>query len=114
MEKPAWGSRGRKSLSCIWVHIFENSLKVGPVKENSDCHRWALNGGVECNSCKSLKSIGMVGSCYKRTQNVLVGSNCGKKAEADEEGGIGSCSETDAVRCNFHRSLGAGIEVHRF
>lgn len=91
------GSKGRKSLSCIWVHIFENSLKSGP-EEDSGCHRWALSGGVECSSCTNLKSIGMAGSCYSRAQTVLVESSCGKKAGADEEEGIGWCSETDAVK----------------
>lgn len=91
------GSKARKSLSCIWVHIFENSLKGGP-EENSGCRRWVLSGGVECNSCRSLKSTGMAGSCYNRAQNVLVESSCDKKAEADEKGGIGWHSETCAVQ----------------
>lgn len=91
------GSKGRKSLPCIWVHIFENSLKGGP-EEDNDCHRWALSGEVECNSCRSLKSTAMAGSCYNRAQNVLVASSFDKKAGADEEGGIDWCSETFAVQ----------------
>ena len=106
------GSKGRKSLPCIWVHIFENSLKGGP-EVDSGYHRWALSGGVECNSCRSLKSIWMAGSCYSRVQNVLVESSCDKKAGADEEGGIGWYSETGAVKCSFHRCPETGIEVHR-
>lgn len=112
MGEPALGSKGRKSLSCIWVHIFENSLKGGP-EEDSGCHRWALSGGVECNSCRSLKSIGMAGSYHNRAQNVLVESSCDKKAGADEEGGIDCYSETDAVKRSFRMCPGTGIEVHR-
>lgn len=96
MGEPVWGSRVRKSLLCTWVHIFENSLKGGP-EEDSGCHRWALSGGVGCNSCRSLKSIGMAGSCYNRAQNVLVESSFDMKAAADEEGGICWCSETGAA-----------------
>lgn len=87
MGEPAWGSRVMKSLPCTWVHIFENSPKGGP-EEDRGCHRLALSGGVGCNSCRILKSIGMAGSCCNRAQNVLVESSFGKKAAADEEGGI--------------------------
>lgn len=85
-----------KSLPCTWVHIFENNLKGGP-EEDSGYHRWALSGGVGCNSCRSLKNIGMVGSCCNRAQNALVESSFDKQAAADEEGGIDWCSETDAA-----------------
>ena len=93
---PAWGSRGKKSLSGTWDHISESSLKCEP--EDSHCYRWAPSGAEGCSSYRSPKSTLMTGSRCSKAQTVVVGSSCGRKAAAGEQGGIWWSSASDAVR----------------
>ena len=112
MGEPAWGSEGRKSLFGTWVHISESSPKWDA--ENSHCYRWAQSGGVGYNSYRSPENILTAGSyCCSRARNVVVGSSCGKKAAAGEEGGTCWCSESDSVQESSHKSPGSGTGAPR-